>query len=94
MESYAPPSRRQFQGKLLAFDGGPVPRRFLIRIDGFFGCPTHTTLPNKLSRRQVAERAVQAAVKGLPKGILHGFSWSNEVELHTPRRETHFFNRP
>ena len=26
----------------------------------------------------------QSAVKGLNKGILHGFARSNEVELHTP----------
>jgi len=26
----------------------------------------------------------QSAVKGLNKGILYGFTWSNEVELHPP----------
>ena len=103
-------------GALPAADVGPVPRQFLTRTAGFFGGPDPLTLSNKLIRRQVAERAVraaliiveppdfndvlglgeraelvhvqtlvsQAAVKGLNKGILHRFAWSNEVELHAP----------
>jgi hypothetical protein len=43
-------------------DVGPVPRRFLTRADGFFDGLAHLTLSNKLIRRQVAERVVQAAL--------------------------------
>jgi hypothetical protein len=43
-------------------DVGPIPRQFLTRTDGFFGSLDHLTLSNKLIRRQVAERAVRAAL--------------------------------
>jgi hypothetical protein len=43
-------------------DVGPIPRQFLTRTAGFFGSPDHLTLSNKLILRQVAERAVQAAL--------------------------------
>lgn len=40
----------------------PVPRRFLTRTAGFIGGPDHLTLSNNFIRRQVAERAVRAAL--------------------------------
>ena len=43
-------------------DLGPVMRQFLTRTHRFFGGPDHLTLSNKLIRRQVAERAVRAAL--------------------------------
>ena len=43
-------------------DVGPIPRQFLTRTDGFFGSSDYLTLSNKLIRRQVAERAVRAAL--------------------------------
>ena len=41
------------------YDNAPVESFF---TDGFFGSPDHLTLSNKLIRRQVAERAVRAAL--------------------------------
>src|SRR5438552_3203515 len=111
-----PPPWTRCRKSLKASDVGPIPRQFLARTDGFFGSPDHLTLSNKLIRRQVAERAVraaliiveppdfnevlglgeraelvhvqtlvsQSAIKGFNTGILHGFAWSNEVELHAP----------
>jgi hypothetical protein len=35
----------------------------------------------------------QSAVKGFNQGILHGFAWSNEVELHASAKRP-IFERP
>jgi hypothetical protein len=43
-------------------DVGPTSGQILTRTDDFFSGLNHLTLPNKLIRRQVAERAVRAAL--------------------------------
>lgn len=46
----------------MSCDVGPVTRQPLTRTDSFFGGPDHRTLSNELIRREVAERAVRAAL--------------------------------
>lgn len=50
------------KGELPTVDVGPIPRQFLTRTDRFFGSPDYLTLSSKLIRRQVAERAMWAAL--------------------------------
>ena len=69
------------KGELSGTDVGPIQRQFLTGLDSFFVGPV-LTLSNELIRRQVAERAVRAALIIVePPGFKDVLSLSERDEL-------------